>query len=213
MLRRRSVQVAALLCLVLSGGLWWRSRDVAESFQRDADVMRLQHLQHYGSLIEEYHAKTGRYPLQGMADVPLYVHIANDQQSPFAAHGPPTPHKLVSVAEFVAELEAGLGREVSERYDPQLMPTNKPNFYVYMVSEGHYFFAVHLHQSYPFAKKISAHYNKAEISDVANARNGASLPPLLFASQAFQSALLVPMLKPGFFAEREQQYESSTKRK
>ncbi len=37
----------------------------SEAFQTDADVYRLQHLQYYVALIEEYRAKSGRVPLEG----------------------------------------------------------------------------------------------------------------------------------------------------
>ena len=119
----------------------------------------------------------------------------------------------MSAADFVADLEAGLGRAIPERYDPQFRPSSKPNFYIYMVNKDHYFFAVHLHQSYPFAKRIAANYNKAEISSAADAQDEASLAQQLLASHEFTSALQVPIVKRGFFEAREKQYEAFTKRK
>ncbi|HUE70146.1 MAG TPA: hypothetical protein VMP01_04585 [Pirellulaceae bacterium] len=142
---RRILIVAFLLLLVVGGLIWFAYHAAEEAFQRDADVVRLRHLEHYGTLIEEYHAKTGHLPFQGNARVPIYVHVANDQQAEYSQNGPPTPHEFISVAGFISELEAGLGRPIKERYDPQFQPVDKPNFYVYMVKDDYYFFAVHLH--------------------------------------------------------------------
>ena len=210
---RRRVLIAACVCLLATGGvIWFSLQAAAESFQTDADVVRLRHLQHYGSLIEEYRQKTGRVPLQDSADVPVYVHVANDQQMPYARQGPPIPHRLMSMAEFVSELEAGLGRTIKERYDPQFRPTSKPNFYIYMVQDRDYFFAVHLHQPFPFAKKIADKYYKAEISSVANGLSDASPPAALFDSPEFAAATNRSLAKRGFFEDRERRYEEFTKR-
>jgi hypothetical protein len=45
------------------------------SFQIGADVLRLRHLKYYGELIEEFHAKTGSYPLQGRHDNYRDLHV------------------------------------------------------------------------------------------------------------------------------------------
>ncbi len=187
--------------------------DKEKAFQQDADVIRLRHLKHYGTLIEEYHEKTGKFPLQGTAEVPVYIHIANDKQAPYAKKGPPFPHMLISMPDFVAELETGLGRAIKERYDPQFRPVNKPNFYIYMIVEDSYFFAVHLHESFPFARKIAKKYYKVEISNKANPQNMASLPQKLFGSPEFTKAIEKTVTKPKFFADREKQYEKFTQRK
>jgi hypothetical protein len=205
--------VTAAAIAIIGGYLIWSFFQAAEDFQKDADIVRLQHLKHYGDLIEEYHVKTGKYPFEGTAKVPVYVHIANDHQANYAKNGPPSPHKRISNADFIAELENGLGRTIKERYDPSFAPRNKPNFYIYMANEDCYFFAVHLHEPYPFAKKVADNYHKAEISNVANHINGACSPKLLFESAEFKAATQKPLNKPGFFAAREKQYESFTKTK
>lgn len=210
----RRVLILGLLILVAVGGfIWLKLQSTAEAFQLDADVIRLRHLKHYGFLVEEYHEKTGAYPFQGSSEAPIYVHIANDQQASYAEGGPPTPHRKISVAEFFSELESGLGRTVKERYDPQLHPSGKPNFYIYMMHQDYYFFAVHLHQPFPFAKKVSQHYHKAEISNAANEHNEASSLRQLLETPAFATAIETRVVKPGFFANREKQYEHFTKRK
>ena len=182
-----------------------------KAFQKDADVFRLRHLEYYGSLIEEYRDKTGKVPLQGNADVPIYVHIANDEQVAFTKNGPPQPHKVVSAAAFIATLEAGLGRPIDEFYDPQFRPYKKPNFYIYMVTGNTYFFAVHVSQPFQFAKRIGDAYHKIEISNSANAQNGACDPKLLFDSQEFKFARDQQVDKDRLFAEREKAYLHFTK--
>lgn len=191
--------------------VWFKFRGAAEAFQLDADVIRLRHLKHYGQLIQEYREKTGEFPYQGAADVPIYVNIANDQQIAYTKGGPPYAHKQIPVAEFISKLESGLGRPIEERYDPQFRPVHKPNFYIYMVHKDYYFFAVHLYQPFPFAKKVGENYYKVEISNMANEQNKAHLPQELFASPDFTKAIEAPVSKPGFFAGREKQYERFTK--
>ena len=44
-----------------------------DSYQRDSDIYRMRHLVNYGELIQEFHAKTGRYPFQGLSDKTINV--------------------------------------------------------------------------------------------------------------------------------------------
>lgn len=208
---RRKLLLGTLLCIAVVAGIAWFRFPAAEvAFQRDADIARLRHLEHYGKLIEEYREKTGKAPLQGTAEVPVYVHIANDEQIAFTKNGPPTPHKVVPMVEFVEELESGLGRTIDEFYDPQYRPFKKPNFYIYMVRGNSYFFAIHVSQSFPFAKKVGESYFKVEISNVANASNGACAPDLLFAAREFTSAR-DKAISSGLFRQRDEKYLHFTK--
>ena len=211
-MRRKILLLVALAIPVIGIFVWSQVRSGLQKFQVDADILRLQHLKHYGQLIEEYHQETGKYPLQGRADVPIYVHVANDQQIEFSKRGPPTEHEVVSFAEFVSELETALGHTVEEFYDPQYRPVNKPNFYIYMIHGNDYFFAVHLHQPFPFAKRVAEHYYKAEISNAANSQNKALSPEILFNDTGFNAAIEKPIDKSGFFKAREKQYLDYTKR-
>lgn len=181
-----------------------------ESFQNGADVVRLTHLKYYSDLLAEFHSKTDIYPLQDKAaEAPVYVFVANDWQR--AKGTPPYKHAVVSMRDWINELERGLRRPVDEYYDPQYASdSSRPNLYIYMVYEDTFFFAVHLYQDYPFAKKVAEHYNKLEISNKPNVQNRAADPGRLFASEDFQSALKVPY-KAGFFKEREAKYLHFTK--
>ncbi len=208
---RRKLLVAALIIAAGVVGFAFLVFPGAEdSFQRDADIVRLRHLEHYGKLIEEFRSVTGRVPLQGKAEVPIYVHIANDQQIEFTKNGPPYPHKVIPVAEFVAELESGLGRTIDEYYDPQYRPYKKPNFYIYMVRGDSYFVAVHVSQPFPFATKIGEAYYKIEISNAANSQNGATKPQSLFANAQFATARDQPVKKK-LFSLRDEKYLNYSK--
>jgi len=94
----------------------------SSTFQQDADIIRLKHLEYYGSLLKEYHSKTGKYPLVGKSIVPIYVFIASPKQVDDIQGGPPYAHKVVDFKDWVADVEATLGRPINEYYDPQYEP-------------------------------------------------------------------------------------------
>ena len=211
---RRKLLIAVCLVIAAVAGLaWFNLRAAKEAFQHDADIARLRQLDHYGTLIEDVPTKNGKGPAsKHNAVVPIYVHVANDQQIAYTTNGPPTPHQVVSMTEFVSELETGLGRTIDEYYDPQYRPVNKPNFYIYMVRDDSYFFADHVHQPFPFAKKIADHYYKIETSNVADESNGACDPDLLFAATEFTSERDKHILKR-LFRLRDEKYLHFTKQK
>jgi hypothetical protein len=112
----------------------------SSDYQSDADLIRLEHLSYWSGLVEEYHAKTNRYPLQRMVandEKPVLVKIATKQQvkqlSSFMAH-----FDSASMADFVKELESGLGREIEERYDIQRVPVKSPVGYFYFATSDGY---------------------------------------------------------------------------
>jgi hypothetical protein len=194
------------ILLVLSG-----CQKASADFQKDADIIRLQHIQYYGGLIEAYKAKTGYYPFQGETDLPTYVHVANDKQIEFTRGGPPFSHRFISFKQFISELESALGSPIEEHYDPQFHPVDKPNFYIYLVRDDTYFFAVHVHQPFPFARKVAENYFKVEITNNPTSRNRAKSPEKLFSSAAFKAEISKTITKPGFFKERAVQYVHYTK--
>ncbi|MHC4194437.1 MAG: ankyrin repeat domain-containing protein [Planctomycetota bacterium] len=180
-------------------------------FQKDADVIRLRHLKYYGELLEKYHRITGKYPFQGQKGAPVYVHIANDKQIEFTKQGPSYPHTVVPFKGFVKEIELVLGKEINEYYDPQYRPDYKPNFYIYMIHHDTYFFAVHVHQPYPFARKVAEHYYKIELSNHPNPQNQAVSLDQLLNSSEFQAELNRTVSKEAFFKERKDKYLHHTK--
>ncbi|MBN2316372.1 MAG: hypothetical protein JXM79_20765 [Sedimentisphaerales bacterium] len=181
------------------------------AFHKDADIIKLKHLKYYGELLDKYHSIKGKYPFQGKKDNPIYVHIANDLQKYTTKDGPKYPHTVIPLTEFVTEIESVLGHEIAEYYDPQYVGDYKPNFYIYMIYRDVFFFSIHVHQPFSFAKKVSAFYYKVEISNCATFRNRANAPQILFRSPEFEQELKKKIQKEGFFKEREEKYIHFTK--
>ena len=127
--------------------------------------------------------------------------------------GPKYPHVVIPMAEFVAEIEATLGHEIAEYYDPQYHSDYKPNYYMYMVYKDAYFFAINVHQPFPFAKKVSDFYYKVEISNYVTFRNRANDPQSLFSRREFKKELKNKIQNEEFFKEREEKYIHFTKSK
>jgi hypothetical protein len=175
-----------------------------QGYQHDADIFRLKHLEYYGNLIEEYHQKTGKYPLQGECDTQHYVLIAAPYQQKYA-QGTPPQFKVTDIERFRDVLEEGLGREVRFKFDPQKVPTGAPNFYIYMVQDDVYFFAIHLNQEFPFTNPIAKHYNKMEITNNPFARGQWKFRDLL-ANQSFLEAINEAPDKNGWFLHLEEKY-------
>ncbi|MCP4678696.1 MAG: hypothetical protein GY854_24935 [Deltaproteobacteria bacterium] len=187
--------------------------DAAEDFQRDADIIRLRHLHYYGSLLEEYRAATGRYPLQGREPVPVYVLVGHSDQLRQIPPGPEYEHVVVPFAELVEELQAGLGRSIEERYDPQLFARYKPNFYIYKVTSAGFFFAVHTHQGFPFATRVGDNYFKVEISSIPTELSGALDPSQLLESVEFKAETGRSVEGAAFFTARERKYLRHSRRR
>lgn len=176
-----------------------------ETFQANADVIRLRHLRHWVGLIEDYHARTGKYPYQGMTKHPIYVFVATPRQQEGKSLSPPAPATTKSMADFVATLESGLGQTVDEYYDPQYAADAKPNFYMYMIDGDNYYFAIHTHQRYPFSKFVAPNYHKVEVSNLHNPSvNLVVTPELLLSSEPFLEAVNQPVKNLSFFTNRAQ---------
>lgn len=124
----------------------------AEEFQEDADLLRLEHLEYWTLLLEQYHQKNGYYPFQPEAEESgdiILVKIATKQQLSFLSAGGANYDKRLdnnqsgyfkerSVKEFVEELERALARELEEKYDIQKVPTESPVGYYYFASKDGY---------------------------------------------------------------------------
>ncbi|MDD4295131.1 MAG: hypothetical protein PHP69_06430 [Candidatus Omnitrophica bacterium] len=181
-------------------------------FQDDADIYRLRHVKYYGELIEEYQKKVGKLPFQGEADVPINVFIANSEQEQYVKDENPFPHETRSCKSFIEELEKGLGRKIDEYYDPQFAPVDKPNFYIYMVEDDTYYFAVHISQYYGFAYKVGEHYYKVEITNKPVLGCRAFALNDLVANEKYTIVAEAVPMKEEFFEDREKQFLNETKR-
>ena len=176
------------------------------AFQVDADIYRLKHVKHYSELLQKYNAKTGKYPFQGDSELPTYVFVANDAQKLPDGQNP-NPHKVKSYKEFALELRKAVG-DFEQLFDPQYVANKKPNFYIYMIIEDQFFFAVHVSQDYPFAKKIADGYYKVEVSN--KPESGAHLHSTdnLLSNKAFIEAMNKTPRKPSFFEQRAMKHKN-----
>lgn len=191
-----------ILVCVLSGCSATPSSPVSgtsEALQHDLDIVRLQDLQTLSTYVERYREIKGRYPLQGQADVPHYVHIATQEQQQYAQMSPPYAHVKTPAKDFVDELIATLGNDIEVPFDLQRVPVNKPNFYIYMITGKTYFLAVHVHQDFPFANKVADFYNKVEITNGTDVnRPGTWQRAKLLTNPAYISATHAQPHKPGY---------------
>lgn len=101
---------------------------------------------------------------------------------------------MTDVGAFIDALEEGLGRKIEMKYDHQKVATTMPNFYIYLIKGGTYFFAVHLYHDYPFARKVREHYYKLEISNRSNLPNIWRYKDLIKDAE-FRRALNEPLLR------------------
>lgn len=189
---------------------WNEKETLAEKmdkeYQHDADLFRLRHLKYFGELIEEYHTKTGKYPLQGDSEAPHYVLLAAPHQQKYA-QGTPAAFRVTDVETFRAVLKEGLGRDIAFKFDPQKVPVAAPNFYIYMIEEDSFYFAVHLYNGRSFTNPLDEHYHKLEITNEEPNRRGLWKLNDLMQDADFQKALNEPPKKEDFFLELEEQYK------
>jgi hypothetical protein len=121
-------------------------------YQEDADLIRLEHLEYWTAILDEYYQAKGYYPFQKQTqnnDDIVLVKIATKQQLQHLSSGGSKYNKSLdnnqtgyfkehSVKEFVTELEAGLNRTIDEKYDIQKVPTSSPVGYYYFTSKDGY---------------------------------------------------------------------------
>ena len=121
-------------------------------FQEDADLIRLEHLEYWTEIIEEFHQAKGHYPLQKEAQKNgkmTLVKIATKQQMRYLSVGGDKYDKRldnnqtgyfqdVDVKQFVAAIESALGRDIEEKYDIQKVPTSSPVGYYYFATNDGY---------------------------------------------------------------------------
>ena len=168
------------------------------AMQHDFDIARLNDLVYLGSLLEEYRAATGAYPFAVDSSVPTYIHIATREQQESITGGPPYEHRVKDVTELSAELERVLDRSVEMPFDPQRVPDSKPNFYIYMVADGFYYLAVHLHEAFPFSQRVAECYYKVELTNYPRPPAGAWNLMELMTDGDFASAIARTANNPGY---------------
>ena len=127
-------------------------QNVEKSYQQDADLLRLEHLEFWTEVVEDYHSKTGHYPFQKSLeknDNIGLVRIATKNQQqyfdkntnsyiPDLDNNPNNFFQEFSVKDFVSEIEDKLEIDIDERYDIQKVPTISGVWYNYFVTEKRY---------------------------------------------------------------------------
>jgi len=157
--------------------------------QHDFDIARLMDLAYLSEILEAYQSFAGEFPFAGDASVPTYVYIATREQRQTIRGGPPYEHRVREVNELIGELERVLGRALEIPFDPQRSPDSKPSHYVYLIDEDTYYLAVHLHEAFPFARRVDRCYYKLEITNDRNPPDGAWNPADLTRNRDFMAAV------------------------
>lgn len=124
----------------------------SEAFQHDADILRLEHIEYWSGIFEEYEEKAGHYPFQDTlkhsSELGL-VKIITNKQSEYLQKGTKDYREdldmnasgrftEMNVSELVLELERVLGRTILEKYDMQSIPTKSPiGYYYFFTNDGY----------------------------------------------------------------------------
>lgn len=204
--------------------------DADTAFHHDADLARLEHLEYWTGLIEEYDEETGQFPfssdLANEESIGL-VRIATVDQSKFFSPGSSQyvseldnnstgRFQEFAMADFVAELERGLGRTVEEKYDIQYAPSGSPVWYNYFVTDDGYLLWVTcitcdvtlistlLFDGYTPTVNITSHGMKDSVSKALTRSEMLSHPVFL----QWKSR---PYVKEGFVRYREQLHRNDSK--
>lgn len=195
--------VIAIIVVTLIGGYIFLADNfeggTSKALQHDFDIARLNDLATLSAHIEKYKEETGKYPFQGETELPHYIHINTKEQEPYASAGPPFSHKRTSAKAFASELISKLGSDIQIPFDLQRVPVNKPNFYIYLITDETYYLAVHLHNDFPFVNKLGDYYSKLEVTNNPGPnRNGTWLRSDLMEHVPYNKARSASPNKPGY---------------
>jgi hypothetical protein len=176
-----------------------------EALQHDFDIARLKDLDTLSGYIEQYHAQAGKYPFEGDVPYPNYVFIATEEQQQYVRGDPPGEHRKTPAVDFLSEIKAVLGEDVTLPFDPQRVPVNKPNFYIYMVVGDTYFLAVHVHNAFPFAQPVAECYFKVEVTSQLDGNRQGTWPRAeLLADPGYVEAVSAAPNRPGYVEDLRQ---------
>lgn len=176
------------------------SPTIEELYQRDADIIRMQHFDYYAGLLDEYYQKKQKYPFQGEKDSPAYVFILNATQEKYFTDNILTKHYRISDTDFFAELERSAEHPIDEKYDPQKFSTDgRPAMYIYMVDGDKMFFAVHLYSGNAFSRTVAQHYHKVELSNVSIPQKNIHTYSELKTSEDYQKLIAKKAEKQAYF--------------
>ncbi|MCP3887448.1 MAG: hypothetical protein GY702_01050 [Desulfobulbaceae bacterium] len=204
MKRKIIIPIVIVLFLILLGAGYLgysfiKEGTTSKDYQHDADIVRLNDILLFSKYIDEFKSKTGRFPLQGVSDLPNYVNIATADQKQYIKGSPPNDHVVSELEILIDDLKTVLGNSIETPFDPQKVPVNKPNHYIYMIKGNTFYFAVHLHNSYGFTRNIGKYYNKLEISNTHNPKSGIWNYNVISTNQEFINACSTSLHKLGYF--------------
>ena len=142
--------IILIICGLFSLTIFYQNAE--KSYQQDVDILRLEHLEFWTQIVEDYHDKTGYYPLQQSLEkkdsIGLIRIATKNQQQYFDKNSSLYLSKLdnnvnnffqeFTVENFVSEIENILGKDINERYDIQKVPTDSIIWYNYFVTEKGY---------------------------------------------------------------------------
>jgi len=145
---------------------------------KKSDRNRVQDIHLIASLIEEYKDALGKYPFaenwenveEGMAAVPILVHMSNYELPEEFQYPPPgTSGIVLSVEEFENYLSKGLRRQVNLPRDDRPIKTprgNWPYFYQFQFDGHNYFVACYVNTEMPYTRKLGEGFYKYEVGSI-----------------------------------------------
>ena len=191
------------------------SSGTSKAMQDDFDKYRINDILYFYDLVEQYHVKTGHYPLEKEADEPTVVIFqsggqekAHDGNFPiFVDLGTrgddieqPQSINILDAELFYQELSSVLGSDITKRFDPQKVPVKKPCLYQYTVYLNEFDVSCFLHNRLEFTRELSEYNNRLAISSSPE-----SFPDLgvwskaaLFSNVVFIDFLNQKINKPGY---------------
>jgi len=130
------------------------------------DPRRVEDVNHIARLVEEYRAAVGSFPLsqRGHA-LPVQVDLMPGvPPRASTAADVARPGTVVPYEDFVAELRAALGPDITVPVDPQRVASGRPNWYQYAYDGRAAYVAASLASERPGTRKVAPHYFKYEIA-------------------------------------------------
>lgn len=138
-----------------------------------ADQRRIADVSQIARIVDEFHSRTGRYPLASLnIPVTVGVNITLDELPPRYTQPPPgAPGEIVPYSVLLAELRSVLGDDLELPMDPQRVAVYAPNFYQYQYyDDGSYYVSVNLYYEIPGTERLADHYYKYELSSADQRR-------------------------------------------
>ncbi|MCK4860331.1 MAG: hypothetical protein KAS85_00280 [Rhodobacteraceae bacterium] len=131
---------------------FFENLDLDEGFHHDADIMRYSNLVNWAVMIEEYHDKTGYYPMSKVIEEDRaggLVRIAKQEHAQYFYQDSPNYNYLLDFNQnyhfqnihpisLIWVLEKKLDRDIEERYDIQSVPVHIPTWLHYFVMPDGY---------------------------------------------------------------------------